>query len=339
MDNDSYFLWNNSKPPKPMKIAFFSEVGSQMGTEYPRSFENMRTDVAWSVALKARVYSLEANLGLNSNIQPNVDGHQFDLGILIIPKTPMNVDVFWENNRKICKKWAVMQEGPNQLWQDFNIHRQLIYIRLLSEVDMIFCHNEYDKRYYKGLIPVKEVRILPSLMIEDAIPKTLVLPEHRVGTMVGGNWVSWYSGQDSYFIAQELGEQVYAPSMGRKQEYEDYIEDIIYSPYRTWSKWMIDLSTRKYAVHLMRTFAAGTFALNCAYLGVPCIGYEQLDTQRICFPELSVELGDLESARKIARNLKENKLFYAHVSSYAKKAYHDNFREEIFIRNFNESLK
>jgi hypothetical protein len=127
--------------------------------------------------------------------------------------------------------------------------------------------------------------------------------------------------------------------MGRKQEYEDYIEDIIYSPYRNWSKWMIDLSTRKYAVHLMRTFAAGTFALNAAYLGIPCIGYRQLDTQATCFPELSVELGDLESARKIAKNLKENKLFYAHVSSYAKKAYHDNFREEIFIRNFNESVK
>lgn len=320
-----------------MKIAFFSEIGNFSGIEYPRNFENMRTDVAWSVALKAKNYSFDTNSFDLHEISKEVP----DLGIIIVPKKyPNKAFSFYERMKGQISMWSVMQEGPQTFWQDWNIPDQIEYIKLLNQVQVIFCHNEYDERYYRGLIPGKEVRILPSLMIEDAIPKELLVkPEYRKGVMIGGNWVSWYSGQDSYFIAQEFEEPVYAPSMGRKQEYEDYIEDIIYSPYRTWSKWMIDLSTRKYAVHLMRTFAAGTFALNCAYLGVPCIGYTQLDTQRICFPELSVELGDLESARKIARNLKENKLFYAHVSSYAKKAYHDNFREEIFIRNFNESVK
>jgi copper chaperone CopZ len=319
-----------------MKIAFFSEVGNFSGIEYPRNFENMRTDVAWSVALKAKNYSFDTNSFDLHEISKEVP----DLGIIIVPKKyPNKAFSFYKRMKGQISMWSVMQEGPHWYYQDWNVPDQIEYINLLRRVDIIFCHNDYDKKYYQGLIPSKPCKTLPALMIEDAIPKTLVLPEHRVGTMIGGNWVSWYSGQDSYFIAQELGEQVYAPSMGRKQEYEDYIEDIIYSPYRNWSKWMIDLSTRKYAVHLMRTFAAGTFALNAAYLGIPCIGYRQLDTQATCFPELSVELGDLESARKIAKNLKENKLFYAHVSSYAKKAYHDNFREEIFIRNFNESLK
>lgn len=316
-----------------MKICFLTE-GNWIG-KVDRTHPNLRTDLAWMVALDAEHFKM----------YDDVQG--FDLVMIIIPKKcedgNFDISIWYQHYQKnICqnnKKIAFVQEGPHTIFQDLRVETQITYLHFLNNVDIIFCHNEYDEKYYNGLLPGKHVKTLPALMIEDAIPKTLVLPEHRVGTMIGGNWVSWYSGQDSYFIAQELGEQVYAPSMGRKQEYEDYLEDIIYSPYRTWSQWMIDLSTRKYAVHLMRTFAAGTFALNCAFLGIPCLGYMQLDTQRICFPELSVEMGDLESARKIAKNLRENKLFYNHVSAYAKKSYNDNFREEIFIRIFNKSIK
>ena len=39
---------------------------------------------------------------------------------------------------------------------------------------------------------------------------------------------------------------------------------------------------------MMRTHAAGTFALNCSYLGIPCIGYKGLDTQSTLHPDLSL---------------------------------------------------
>ena len=157
--------------------------------------------------------------------------------------------------------------------------------------------------------------------------------------MIGGNWCSWYSGQDSYVIAQEFKERIYAPSMGRKQKNEESIFDLYHIDYELWSKWMESLNGCKYAVHLMRTWAAGTFSLNCAYLGIPCIGYNQLDTQRICFPELSVELGDLRTARQKAKHLKENQEFYRYCSEYAKKAYWDNFREEVFINKFKQIVE
>jgi len=44
----------------------------------------------------------------------------------------------------------------------------------------------------------------------------------------------------------------------------------------------------------MLTIAAGTFSLNCAYFGIPCIGNEKVDTQRLCFPELSVDVENIE---------------------------------------------
>jgi hypothetical protein len=54
----------------------------------------------------------------------------------------------------------------------------------------------------------------------------------------------------------------------------------------------------------MPTHAAGTFALNCAYHGIPCIGYEGLDTQELCFPHLTVEMGNLNKAKQLAEKLK-----------------------------------
>ena len=72
---------------------------------------------------------------------------------------------------------------------------------------------------------------------------------------------------------------------------------------------MSALSTFKYAVHLMPTIAAGTFSLNCAYFGIPCIGNKKVDTQRLCHPELSVDVEDVEKARTLAKMLKEDPLF------------------------------
>ena len=83
----------------------------------------------------------------------------------------------------------------------------------------------------------------------------------------------------------------------------------------------------------MRTHAAGTFALNCAYLGIPCIGYEGLDTQEICHPNLTIKLGDLNAAKEKLKNLKLNREWYLECSNTAKKNYKKFFKEKIFMEN------
>ena len=310
-----------------MKVAFFTE-GSN-GATYSRNFSNMRTDVAWQVALKSE------NFNHRTILMPMDSA--FDLGIIIVPKKwPQAVFESYERNKSVCKQWAVMQEGPHELYQDWDIKTQIEYLNLLNSMDIIFCHNECDANYYRGLFDTR-VEILPTLMIEDAIPKITTRPDQRSGVMVGGNWCSWYSGQDSTFIASEFQEPIFMPSMGRKTPEESKLKGyfgITHIPYLTWADWITQLSQRKYAVHLMRTYAAGTFALNCAYLGIPCIGYESLDTQRICFPELTVKEGDLKSASNIAKHLKSNSIFYDHVSAYAKKAWKDHFHETVFFQKF-----
>ena len=118
--------------------------------------------------------------------------------------------------------------------------------------------------------------------------------------------------------------------MGRKIEREDEM-DINHLPYMTWVEWMNNLSRFKYAVHLMPTHAAGTFALNCAYHGIPCIGYKGSDTQTKLHPSLSVDSCDLDSARILAKRLKIDDDFYKTQSETAKGNFNSFFGEKEYI--------
>jgi len=303
-----------------MKVAFFSETGNNQ--RYPRDFPNARTEVGWCLALDAPMCSL--------NVLPN---ENFDLGIVIIPKNNPQVSLDFIRNR--CDKVAVMQEGPHWYFQDYQIDKQFHYYNTLIDADWVYCHNESDVNYYLGL-GCKDVRVMRSLMITDGL-----VPRNEWGdvTMIGGNFVSWYGGFDSYIVAREIGDPIYAPSMGRKQEQEDAIEDINYLPYLTWREWIHTLSQYNIGVHLMRTHAAGTFAMNCGFHGIPCIGYKGLDTQEILHPMTSVKVGDLQGAIEIAERLKENKEFYDLCSETSLKRFNSFYTEDAWKKNWNETNK
>ena len=295
-----------------MKIAFFTE-GNYQG-KVSRDNPNMRTDLAWICSLEADHW--------NINQPPN---QQYDLGIVIIPKKNPQFDL--NKIKQYCNKTAVMQEGPNWYWQDYPLQQQIWYYNTIQEADFMFVHNESDRKYYKGLTG-KECKILPSLMIEDSI-KSLP-PVERKDAIIGGNFCSWYGGFDSYIIAQEADCPIYIPSMGRKIEGEEQMSNLNHLPYMNWVEWIKTLNNFKYGIHLMRTHAAGTFALNCAYLGIPCIGYEGLDTQEICHPDLTIKLGDLDNAKKLIIKLKTDKDFYSLCSEMAKFGYENNYQENKF---------
>ena len=189
------------------------------------------------------------------------------------------------------------------------------------------------------MIQGSDVRILPTLALMDSVQRDKLSIDERSGTMISGTMCEWYSGMDSFIIAQEFGEPTYAPSMGRKKSEEDDIEELTFLPYMNWGDWMVKLNKVKYGVNLMRTIAAGSFSLNCAMLSIPTVGYNVLDTQRLCFPETSVDIGDLVSARKLAKHLRDNKLFYDHVANYANSMAKDIYGEEQFLKNFYEPFK
>ena len=220
-----------------------------------------------------------------------------------------------------------MQEGPNWYWQDYPLQQQIWYFNTIQEADFMFVHNMSDKKYYEGLTG-KECKILPSLMIEDSVKN---IPQvERKNIIIGGNFCSWYGGFDSYIVAQEADCPIYIPSMGRKIKGEEEMPNLNHLPYMNWVEWIKTLNNFKYGVHLMRTHAAGTFALNCAYLGIPCIGYEGLDTQEKCHPNLTVKLGDLAMAKEKLILLKTSKEYYKECSEIAKFNYKQYYQENNF---------
>ena len=305
-----------------MKIAFFTEARYTGKVE--RTNPNMRTDLAWVCALEADHYNIHGG-----EIQDN-----YDLGVIIIPKKSPNFNLDRIKDR--CNQIASMQEGPHWYFQDYALEQQIWFYNTLMEMDFLFVHNEIDKKYFEGLTG-KLCRVLPSLMIEDTltdIPKTV-----GNGVMIGGNFCHWYGGFDSYMVAQEFEEQIYIPSMGRRIAGEEQMENLQHLPYMNWTNWIAELSKRKYGVHLMRTHAAGTFALNCAYLGIPCIGYEGLDTQEICHPDCTIKVGDLAAAKQIVKKLRNDEKFYLYCSNIAKEKYKEYYNEDKFNTTFKEQFK
>jgi len=312
-----------------MKIAFFSETGNNQ--RYTRDFSNARTEVAWCLALDAPMCSLNA-----------LPKEKFDLGIVIIPKNNPNVSI--DFIRGCCDKVAVMQEGPHWYFQDYQIDKQFHYFNTLMEADWVYCHNISDIQYYKGL-GCKDVRVMRSLMIPEGLtPRNTSTMRELLhiapgdATIIGGNFVSWYGGFDSYMVAREIGNPIISPSMGRKQKQEDMIEDIQYLPYLSWREWINTLSQYNIGIHLMRTHAAGTFAMNCAFHGIPCIGYYGLDTQEFLHPTTSVNVGDLEHAKEIAVKLRDDSDFYDACSKTSRTFFKNFYTEEAWKQNWNKQF-
>ena len=326
-----------------MNVAFITEMGFE--GKIPSNHPNMRTEFAW-------MYALEAN-HFNMNNITNVQN--YDHVFVIIPKGKLNLSAegtkigsqlnpastllssnIIQELKKHNKKVHYMQEGPCWWFNDYEIIDQFNFYNSLAECDSIFAHNEHDSKFYKGLFPTKEVNVMPTLLIEDLIKDIIPQPEDKV--IIGGNFARWYGGFQSYMVADEFNVEKWTQESHAKRENEGEIQDLNHLSRISWLDWMNELSTFKYAVHLMPTIAAGTFSLNCAYFGIPCIGNEKVDTQRLCHPDLSVDIDDIEKARKVAKQLKEDKEWYRHCSKMAKFNYSQFYNIKIYKEHLNNIL-
>jgi len=314
-----------------MKIAFATEMGF-IG-KIPKEHPNMRTEFAWMHALNADHY----------NIYSSIKG--YDVVFVIFPKgmvflNSLAIKLSNEKNpvsdllelniieklKQTNKKVYYIQEGPHWLWNDYELNDQINFYNMLASTDGIFAHNVEDVKYYKGLFPNLKVDRIPTLMIEDSIKDIIPRPEDKV--IIGGNFARWYGGFESYIVAQEFELPIWGQTSHAIRDGEEQI--INHLPRISWIDWMKQLSSFKYAVHLMPTVAAGTFSLNCAYFGIPCIGNINVDTQQLCHPYLSVDEHDVEKARNLANKLISDKDFYILCSNTAKENYKKFYNKEMF---------
>jgi hypothetical protein len=321
-----------------MNIAFLTEMSFEGYVE--KSHSNMRTEFAWMNALNANHIPIAKYNEVNG----------YDHVFIIFPKGQLNLNAVaakigntpnpyskllnsgWLSKLKSKnKKVYYVQEGPTWMFTELEVQDQFNFYNMLAEVDAIYAHNRYDTKFYKGLVPNQVIRVMPTLMIEEWIKDIIPLKEDKV--LIGGNFARWYNGFQSYLIASEFGVPVWTQESHAKREYENQVPNLNHLPRLLWNQWMEEVSKFKYAIHLMPTIAAGTFSLNCAYFGIPCIGNEKVDTQRLCHPDLSVDVDDLKSSREKAKKLRNDKDFYLHCSKESKKNYKKYYTKEKFLKN------
>jgi len=326
---------------KQSRIAFLSEMG--FTGKVPANHPNMRTEFAWMHALNADHY----NIGTFESVR------DYDHIFLIIPKgktylsaegsrlvnetNPTSdllssdfISILKQNNKAVY----FVQEGPHWWFNDYEIVDQVNFYNLLTSVDGIFAHNESDVSYYKGMFPHIPVHVVPTLMIEDLIKEVVSTKEDK--TIVGGNFARWYGGFESHVVANEFQLPVWGQTSHARREGENQL--IQHLPRVMWVDWIKQLSTFKYAVHLMPTVAAGTFALNCAYLGIPCIGNVEVDTQRLCHPALAVDIRDVDTARKRAVALRDDLEFYQLCSKHARANYELHYSLDVWKQKMSHIL-
>jgi hypothetical protein len=202
---------------------------------------------------------------------------------------------------------------------------------MLQNVDSIYAHNEFDAKYYRGLCKETAVHVIPTLMIETLTKD--INPVHDEKVIIGGNFARWYGGMESFIVASEFKLPIWSQTSHATRKEEWHLVEHL--PRVTWIDWMKQLSTFKYAIHLMPTVAAGTFSLNCAYFGIPCIGNNKVDTQRLCHPELSVDVNDVEAARKLAIRLRDDSAFYDMCSKTALENYKKYYNIDIWKSKIN----
>ena len=309
-----------------MSIAFFTE-GGYTG-KVPRNMP-MRTDQAWVCALDAVHHCV---------FKLNEVNQKYDIGVVIIPKEKNREHLvkqqypLIDNIRNYCDKVIIMQEGCHWDWMEDPVETMVWFYNQLLKADLLLCHNDADVKYYQGITDIKSL-ILPTLMIEDTI-KTAP-QEDRV--FVAGNWHLTYRGFDAWVISNEFDMPKYGFKAGKYKEGED-INGINYLPWMQWDQFMLELSKCKYGIQTYQS-SAGQFPLNCAYLGIPCIGYNDVNTQRDLFPTLSVDRGDIVAARRLANQLQTDKDWYRECSKIARFNYNQWYKEDKFLENWNKIIE
>ena len=316
-----------------MKILFLSELGHT--DKVPRDYRHMRTEFAQMCALQ----SDHLPITQIQNYQGDTD---YDHVVLLISKTLqlreflLTFDIV-ETARLLGKKVWFMQEATCWIHQTMKLPHQVTHVNILNSVDGILSENVTDYKYYRGVAPNTPVHTIPTLMIEDYLLDARKI-EKQDKTMIGGNCSNWYGGFDSYLVADVYDNPVDMPKM-RNTDFHDQLPRLSVLPHIEFIDWIYKLAEYRYSVHLMPAITAGTFCLNSAFLGIPCIGYEESDPQRLCQPYLSVGLYDIEKAKYLATELKNDKDFYNECSKKAIENYTKNYHETVFLKTMKDVLK
>jgi len=312
---------------------FVTEMGFE--GKIPLNYTNMRAAETWIRYLDAYHFNIFKILSSEKKYG----------GIcwLIIPKGKDAVSILLQNFINVIENLKAkfdyiycIQEGEIGYWNQMDVTTQTwIYLQFFMS-DRIYTQNESDLSYFKGMFPEKEIMIIRPVLDSSILDKNNFDPrENRC--IISGPFTREYYGFHQMIIARNFNCPIDVPPMGSDRMPADSWKmaenvGVNYLDYMEWKLWMETLSRYKFGIMLIPAVGSGTFALNCGYHGIPCIGNGKSDTQKLLFPDLSVDYMDLDRARKLSIKLRDDILFYEMISEKAKSNFKKHFNKDIFLK-------
>lgn len=298
-----------------MKIAFITEKYVE---GYVKDDEtNTRVDVLWAKMLNAYHYNIN-----------NLDNKKLGIYDAILVIYPKGKPILLNKIKELTEKYnnvILIQEGPaTYVFDNWPLEYQNLFVDVCNSVAGVLCHNACDLFFFKGLTN-KPVNMLHTVIDFEEISKLRKQNKQEI-VFVGAGAGGWYNGTSSFMSVKDLGKDVVFAKMGRNigEEAEHWSKlsglKVTELPYMDYTEFMKITSNYKYAIHLMPTVAAGTTSLGFAALGTPVVGNYLVDTQRECFPQLSVQPFQIQTAKELMKKLIEDKNFYDECSIYAMQA-------------------
>lgn len=251
----------------------------------------------------------------------NIPYNNFDIAILgCIHENVdiLSIDII-NKVKKISKKLLFQHDSDHRyFYKNNNVLRSYMLNFIIINVDGILTHNDLDKKYYENLY--KKPCFHHKQLLLD-VYNQLNLPNTKEGFLLGGTG-DRYGALDGYMLLQDYpSEKIYCFDNTNTQ-----IPDLNIIPNDfDYIKFNQHLAKFKIALNLTPLAIGGSFPLQCAMVKTPCIGWDNSNPHRECFPDLVVEYGDFEGLRVILDKLINDTEFYNHVA--------DNARN-IFVKNF-----
>jgi hypothetical protein len=303
-------------------------------------YTNLRAAETWIKFLEAYHLNLFKTLSEDKKYTDSVCWLIIPKGDEAVKHLVQNYLNLVENLKTKFNKVYCIQEGESTFWHKYDVTTQTWLYLQFEACDKIYTQNEYDLKYLKGIHPNSRFGIIRPVMDSSVLDKQKFKPIVNK-TILTGPFTVEYHGFVQTIIARNTGCEIDIPPMGVSRMPKDSWDmaenvGVNYLDYMMWKEWMENLSQYKYGYFLVPCIGAATFPLNCAYHGIPCIGVNRADTQRLLYPLLSVDYLDLEEAIKLTKKLTTDKEFYKEVSTYATHTFKKEFSKERFLQIINK---
>lgn len=266
--------------------------------------------------IRSWAYTMDGDVRCGFGIQDYTvfDAYDVTMVEMTLPMVPIAMAIKEQSRTKV----VALIEGT--LMPNWTSSQMAEYMRVLNRVDLVGIIN--DKAY-------------------EVMRPYVTAPIHNIGIPFPIEWATQHQSAKHALPVVELGSSpenrggIYTMAAFREMNargvcYPCHDADaqaafelgagssLYLRPRLDWQPYFVEHSANHIGIHLDDRATWGRFSLDCAAAGMPCVSTSGSHTQRILFPDLTVEYWEIEKAVSLYHRLLEDTAFRSEVVDYAR---------------------